>query len=48
MPDRVKEIALKLEQKHGKENIGKTATTGLASTHIEGITVHSWAGIGIG
>lgn len=32
-------------------NIGKsvavTATTGLASTHLNGTTIHSWAGIGI-
>ncbi len=28
-------------------NIGITASTGIAATHMEGITIHSWAGIGI-
>lgn len=28
-------------------NVGVTASTGIAATHMEGITVHSWAGIGI-
>lgn len=27
--------------------IAKTASTGIASTHINGTTIHSWAGIGI-
>lgn len=27
--------------------IGITASTGIAATHINGITIHSWAGIGI-
>lgn len=28
-------------------SIGVTASTGIAATHMEGITIHSWAGIGI-
>ena len=28
-------------------NVGITAATGIAATHMEGITIHSWAGIGI-
>lgn len=27
--------------------VGITASTGIAATHMEGITIHSWAGIGI-
>lgn len=27
--------------------VGVTASTGIAATHMEGITIHSWAGIGI-
>jgi len=27
--------------------VAKTASTGIASTHINGTTIHSWAGIGI-
>jgi ATP-dependent exoDNAse (exonuclease V) alpha subunit len=33
-------------KKQGKI-IAKTASTGIASTHINGTTIHSWAGIGI-
>jgi len=29
------------------KNVGITASTGIAATHMEGITIHSWAGIGI-
>lgn len=29
------------------KNISVTATTGLAATHLNGTTIHSWAGIGI-
>lgn len=29
------------------KNIAVTATTGLAATHLNGSTIHSWAGIGI-
>lgn len=28
-------------------NIGVTASTGIAATHMGGVTIHSWAGIGI-
>ena len=28
-------------------NVGVTASTGIAATHMEGITIHSWAGIGL-
>lgn len=28
-------------------NVAKTASTGIASTHLDGTTIHSWAGIGI-
>ncbi len=27
--------------------VGITASTGIASTHIGGMTIHSWAGIGV-
>lgn len=27
--------------------VGVTASTGIAATHMEGLTIHSWAGIGI-
>jgi len=36
--------------KYLKENdirVGVTASTGIAATHLEGRTIHSWAGIGI-
>ncbi len=28
-------------------NVGITASTGIAATHMSGVTIHSWAGIGI-
>jgi hypothetical protein len=28
-------------------SVGVTASTGIAATHMQGITIHSWAGIGI-
>lgn len=28
--------------------VGVTASTGIASTHMNGMTIHSWAGLGIG
>lgn len=28
-------------------NIGITASTGIAATHMDGITIHSWSGLGI-
>lgn len=33
--------------KEKKIKIGVTASTGLAATHLDGRTIHSWAGIGI-
>ena len=27
--------------------VGVTASTGIAATHLNGMTIHSWAGIGI-
>ncbi len=44
----LQQIASKLEAKYGREQIGRTATTGLAATTLGGQTIHSWAGIGIG
>ena len=32
--------------KHGK-NVAVTASTGIAATHLDGMTVHAWAGIGV-
>jgi len=34
--------------KKRKVGVGVTASTGIAATHLGGITIHSWAGIGIG
>ena len=28
-------------------NIGITASTGIAATHMGGITIHSWSGLGV-
>jgi len=33
--------------KRRRKNIAVTATTGLAATHLNGATVHAWAGIGV-
>lgn len=33
--------------KDRKVNVAITASTGIASTHIGGLTIHSWAGIGV-
>jgi ATP-dependent DNA helicase PIF1 len=33
--------------KKRRKNIAVTATTGLAATHLNGTTIHSWAGIGV-
>jgi len=37
---------IRLSKKAGKK-LAVTATTGLAATHLNGTTIHSWAGIGI-
>lgn len=33
--------------KDAKINVAVTASTGIAATHIQGVTIHSWAGLGI-
>jgi ATP-dependent exoDNAse (exonuclease V) alpha subunit/predicted DNA-binding protein YlxM (UPF0122 family) len=33
--------------KEHRVNIAVTASTGIAATHIKGVTIHSWSGIGI-
>ncbi len=33
--------------KEKKVSVGVTASTGIASTHLNGITIHSWSGLGI-
>lgn len=33
--------------KKSKKDVGVTASTGIAATHLAGRTIHSWAGIGI-
>jgi ATP-dependent DNA helicase PIF1 len=37
---------IKRAKKAGK-NVAVTATTGLAATHLNGTTIHAWAGIGV-
>ena len=32
---------------HRGVSVGVTASTGIAATHIKGVTIHSWSGIGI-
>lgn len=44
----LRSIATCLKHKFGNDHIGVTATTGIAASHINGETIHSWAGIGIG
>ena len=36
-----------LQSRRSGKNVSVTATTGLAATHLNGSTIHSWAGIGI-
>lgn len=33
--------------KDRKVNVAVTASTGIAATHMKGVTIHSWAGIGV-
>lgn len=35
------------EMKRQKKNVAITASTGIAATHINGTTIHSWSGLGI-
>jgi ATP-dependent DNA helicase PIF1 len=42
----LKHVTKALQEKHGAEFVHVTASTGIAATHIEGVTVHSFAGGG--
>jgi ATP-dependent DNA helicase PIF1 len=44
----LKKIIVQLTTQHGLENVGVTASTGLAAFNIGGQTLHRWAGIGLG
>lgn len=46
----MREIISKLRERHRKEpdRVAVTASTGLAACNIEGVTLHSFAGIGLG
>lgn len=44
----LRRIIKDLKAKHGPGTVAVTASTGLAAYHIGGITVHSFAGIGLG
>ena len=46
----MREIIKKLRQKYKREpdRVAVTASTGLAACNIEGVTLHSFAGIGLG
>ncbi|MFH1968281.1 MAG: AAA family ATPase [bacterium] len=33
--------------KQNGKNVGVTASTGIAATHMNGVTIHSWSGLGI-
>ena len=37
---------IRLAKRQGK-NVAVTASTGIAATHIGGVTIHSWSGLGI-
>eukprot|EP00112_Aurelia_sp_Birch-Aquarium-sp1_P013262 Seg2809.2 transcript_id=Seg2809.2/GoldUCD/mRNA.D3Y31 product="ATP-dependent DNA helicase PIF1" protein_id=Seg2809.2/GoldUCD/D3Y31 len=41
-------IVEQLSEKHGRNGVGITATTGIAALQVGGQTLHSWAGIGLG
>lgn len=44
----LREIISLCRQKYGRDPVGVTAATGIASINIGGCTLHSWAGIGLG
>lgn len=44
----LRELIKTLKEMHGPEKVAVTASTGLAACNIGGITVHSFAGIGLG
>jgi ATP-dependent DNA helicase PIF1 len=46
----MREIIKKLRDKYKREpdRVAVTASTGLAACNIEGVTLHSFAGIGLG
>lgn len=46
----LRELILKLREKHKREDgrVAVTASTGLAACNIGGVTLHSFAGIGLG
>mmetsp|Transcript_13757 Transcript_13757/g.16866 ORF Transcript_13757/g.16866 Transcript_13757/m.16866 type:complete len:559 (-) Transcript_13757:28-1704(-) len=37
-----------LKKRFNEKSIAVTASTGIAATHIAGVTLHSWSGIGLG
>ena len=37
-----------LKEKHSDETVVVAAATGIAATHIGGVTIHSWAGVRLG
>jgi ATP-dependent DNA helicase PIF1 len=43
-----KYLIQQLMAKHGPDGVAVCAPTGIAATNVGGITLHSWAGIGIG
>jgi len=43
-----KRILSSLKTKHREDEIGVTGTTGVAALQINGVTLHSWAGVGLG
>ncbi len=42
------EIITVLQSYWGKENVGVTSSTGISAVDINGMTIHSWAGMGLG